>query len=96
MQGVSKRPPQGGNTMKLTQLKTIALRIVATAALAGAALAVTPAAQAQRVFVGIGGPHVIVGPPVRFYGGPVYYGHPYYGRPFYGHEHFAPRPYWHR
>jgi len=82
-------------TQKVTGFKTLAVRTLAVAALAGAALAAAPAAQAQRVIVGFGGPRVVVGPPVGFYG-PAYYGHPYYGRPYYWHEHFAPRPYWHR
>jgi len=81
-------------TRKVTSMKSTAVRALAVAALAGAALAAAPAAQAQRVFVGFGGPRVVIAPPpVRFgYG----YERPYYGHPYYWHEHFGPRPYWHR
>jgi hypothetical protein len=84
-------------TQKATGIKTLAVRTLAVAALAGAALAAAPAAQAQRVFFGFGGPRVVVAaPPVAVYGGPAYYyGHPYYGHPYW-HERFVPRPYWHR
>jgi hypothetical protein len=82
---------------KVNGFKTLAVRTLAVAALAGAALAAAPAAQAQRVYLGFGGPRVVVAaPPVAVYAGPGYYGHPYYGHPYYWHEHFAPRPYWHR
>jgi len=79
--------------MKLTNVTTFvknnAVKMLATAALAGAALTAAPAAQAQRVFFGVhvGGP-VVYGPryyapapPVVVYGGPGYfYGHPYWHR----------------
>jgi hypothetical protein len=63
-------------TAKLTSIKSSALKVLAVTALAGAALtAATPAAQAQRVVVGVGfgGPRYIA-PPVAVYGGPVFYG----------------------
>jgi len=82
-------------TQKVAGIKSTAVRALAIAAFAGAALAAAPAAQAQRVFVGFGGPRVVVAAPhVGF--GYGYYGRPYYGHPYYWHEHFAPRPYWHR
>lgn len=63
-------------TTKLTGIKRNALRVLAAATLAGAFLAAAaPAAQAQRIVVGVGfgGPRRFVpAPPVRFYGGPVY------------------------
>ena len=64
-------------TAKLTSLKSHAVKALAVAALAGAAVAAAPAAQAQRVVVV--GPRFI-GPPVRVYGGPVFYGRPDYWR----------------
>lgn len=77
-------------TTVTTMLKNNAVKLLATAALAGAALTTAaPAAQAQRVFFGVrlGGP-VVVAPapvyapapaPVFYYGyGPHYYGHPYF------------------
>jgi ABC-type sugar transport system substrate-binding protein len=76
-------------TQKVAGIKSTAVRALAVAAFAGAALAAAPAAQAQRVFVGFGGPHVVVAAP------PVVFGYGYYGHPYW-HEHFAPRPYWHR
>jgi hypothetical protein len=69
---------------KLTSgLKNKAVRVLAAGALAGAIFtAAAPAAQAQRVVVGVrfGGPRYFAPPPpVRFYGGPVYaYGYPYH------------------
>ena len=80
-------------TRKVTGMKSTVVRALAVAAFAGAALAAAPAAQAQRVFVGFGGPRVVVAaPPVAF--GYGYYGHPYYGHPYYWHERFDRR--WHR
>ena len=66
---------------KLTNMKSNVVRVLAAAALAGAVLTVvTPAAEAQRgVVVRFDGPRYFrPAPPVRFYGGPVYfhdYGH---------------------
>jgi hypothetical protein len=86
MHGGSKRHA-GGNTMKnliakLQGIKSTAVRALAGIALAGAVLAAAPAAQAQRVVVGFGGPRVYVAaPPVRFYGRPAY------GPEFYGYRH---------
>jgi hypothetical protein len=66
--------------MKLTNVfKTQAMKVLAAGTLAGAMLtAAVPAAQAQRVVVGVrvGPPaYFIPGPPVRVYGGPVFYGY---------------------
>jgi hypothetical protein len=62
-------------TAKLTSIKSNVVRVLAAATLAGAVLAVAaPSAEAQRVVVRYGGPRVFVpAPPVRFYGGPVYF-----------------------
>ena len=73
---------------KLTGMKLNAVRVLAAATLAGAVLtAAAPAAQAQRVVVGIGGPRYFAPlPPHRFY--PAYgYGR-YYGYGWRGHEDF--------
>jgi uncharacterized membrane protein len=75
--------------MKLTNvLQNKAMKAMAAVTLAGAMLtAAVPAAQAQRVVVGVrfGGPRYIAPlPPVRVYGGPVFYGGPVYG---YGYDH---------
>jgi len=67
-------------TAKLTFLKNNAVRALAVATLAGAALAAAPAAQAQRFAVGvrIGGPvfiaprPVYVAPPI-YAPGPIYF-----------------------
>jgi hypothetical protein len=86
MHGGNKRNA-GGNTMKnltakFAGIQSTAVRALAGIALAGAFLAAAPAAQAQHVFVGFGGPRVIVAaPPVRVYAGPVY------GPGFYGYRH---------
>jgi len=61
---------------KLTNTKSNVVRVLAAAALAGAVLTVvTPAAEAQRgVVVRFDGPRYFrPAPPVRFYGGPVYF-----------------------
>jgi hypothetical protein len=70
--------------MKLANvLKSKAMKAMAAATLAGAMLtAAVPAAQAQRVVFGarFGGPRYFAPPPpVRVYGGPVFYGGPVYG-----------------
>ena len=82
-------------TAKLTSMKSSAFRIAAAATLAGAALiAATPAAHAQRIVVGIGGPaYYAPAPPVVYgYGYPGYYGPRYYGYGYgwrgYGWDHF--------
>ena len=67
-------------------MKFNAVKVLAAATLAGGLLvAAAPAAQAQRVVVGVrgprvfyGGPRVVVAPPV------VAYGEPYYAGPAYG------------
>jgi hypothetical protein len=67
-------------TSKLTSMKSSVVKVLAATALAGAVLvAAAPAAQAQRVVVGVrfGGPRYIA-PPVA-YGYPVYVGPRYYG-----------------
>ena len=73
-------------TAKVRGMKFNAVKVLAAATLAGGLLvAATPAAQAQRVYVGFHGPRA-------FYGGPrvvvaprVYaYGDPYYAAPVYG------------
>lgn len=81
-------------TTKLTGIQRNALRVLAAATLTGAFLAAAaPAAQAQRIAVGVGfgGPRYFVpAPPVRFYGGPVYaYGYGY-GRDFYRRDFYRP------
>jgi hypothetical protein len=61
---------------KLTFVKSNVVRAAAAVALAGAVLTVaTPAAEAQRgVVVRFAGPRYFrPAPPVRFYGGPVFY-----------------------
>jgi hypothetical protein len=71
-------------TAKVMKLK--AVKVLAAATLAGGLLmAAAPAAQAQRVVVGVrgprafyGGPRVVVAPPVAAYGAP-YYAAPVYG-----------------
>jgi hypothetical protein len=70
-------------TAKFSNVKSNAIRVLAAATLAGAFLAAAaPAAQAQRVVLGVGfgGPRYFApAPPVRFYGGPVYgYGYGYH------------------
>jgi len=56
-----------------TALKHNAVKLLAGAALAGAVLTAVPAAQAQRVFIGVGGPRFFrPAPPVIVYG-PDYY-----------------------
>jgi opacity protein-like surface antigen len=74
-------------TAKLTTLKSTAVRAVAGMALAGAVLAAAPAAQAQRVFVGVGGPRFFAPAPRVVVAPPAYYGHAYYGSGFYGYHH---------
>jgi hypothetical protein len=82
-------------TAKVRDMKFNAVKVLAAATLAGGLLvAATPAAQAQRFYVGFhgprvfyGGPRVVVGPPVvasgnPYYAGPVY--GPAYGVGFYG------------
>ena len=75
-------------TSKLTSMKSSTVRILAAATLAGATLiAAAPAAQAQRIVVGIGGPaYYAPAPPVVYgYGYPGYYGHGgWYGHGGYG------------
>lgn len=73
-------------TSKLTSMKSSVVKVLAATALAGAVLvAAAPAAQAQRVVVGVrfGGPGYVVAPPVA-YGYPVYVGPRYYG--WHGHD----------
>jgi hypothetical protein len=61
-----------------TALKHNAVKLLAGAALAGAVLTAVPAAQAQRVFIGVGGPRFFrPAPPVVVYG-PGFYGPDYY------------------
>ena len=61
-----------------TALKHNAVKLLAGAALAGAVLTAAPAAQAQRVFIGVGGPRYFrPAPPVVVYG-PGFYGPDYY------------------
>jgi hypothetical protein len=65
-------------------LQTKAAKILAVTALAGAALAAAPAAQAQRVFFGvrIGAPvYVAPAPPPVVYVGPGFYGPHYHWVP---------------
>jgi hypothetical protein len=72
---------------KLTSMKSSVVKVLAATALAGAVLvAAAPAAQAQRVVVGVrfGGPRYVVAPPA--YGYPAYVGPRYYG--WHGHEDF--------
>ena len=71
-------------TAKLTSMKSNTVRILAVGALAVAAFtAAAPAAQAQRFYVGIGGPRYYApAPPVVVYGGPAYG----YGYGWRGHE----------
>jgi hypothetical protein len=73
-------------TTKLTSLKSRTFKILAATALAGAALtAAVPAAQAQRVVVGVGfgGPRYYAPPPPVVYGGYGYYHHDWrYGHPY--------------
>jgi hypothetical protein len=77
--------------MKLANvLQNKAMKVLAAATLAGAMLtAAVPAAQAQRVVVGVGVGyrHFAPAPPVRFYGGPVYRG-PVYGGPVYDYGYY--------
>jgi hypothetical protein len=78
--------------MKLANiLQNNTMKVLAAVTLAGAMLtAAVPAAQAQRVVVGVGVGyrHFAPAPPVRFYGAPVYggpvYRGPVYGGPVYG------------
>ena len=61
--------------MKLTGMKSTAVRVLAAATLAGAALiAATPAAEAQHFAIGvhIGGPRYVAPAPVYYGRGPVY------------------------
>jgi hypothetical protein len=61
-----------------TALKHNAVKLLAGAALAGAVLTAVPAAQAQRVFFGVGGPRYFrPAPPVVVYG-PGFYGPDFY------------------
>jgi hypothetical protein len=66
---------------KLTVMKNTTVKVLAAATLAGALFTVAaPAAQAQRIFVGIGGPRFYApAPPVVVYRPYGFYGHPYYG-----------------
>jgi hypothetical protein len=72
-------------TANVKGMKFNAVKVLAAATLAGGLLmAAAPAAQAQRVFVGVrgprvfyGGPRVVVAPPVVGYG----YAAPYYAPP---------------
>jgi hypothetical protein len=72
--------------MKLTnltaKLKSNVVRVLAAATLVGGVLvAAAPAAEAQRVFVRVGGPRyfapapVVVAPPVVVFGRPGFYGY---------------------
>jgi hypothetical protein len=87
--------------MKLTNLTTTlknnALKLLAVSALAGAALAATPAAQAQvRFGVVIGGPRYYAPAPPVVYGYPYgYYHHPYFDHYRWEREHFY-HDRWHR
>ena len=80
---------------KLTCIKVNAVRVLATAAVAGAVFAAAaPAAEAQHFAVGvrIGGP-VVVAPRPIYERGPVFvepraYGHEFYGRDFYERRRF--------
>ena len=61
-----------------TALRNNTVKLLAGAALAGGILTAAPAAQAQRVFFGVGGPRYFrPAPPVIFYG-PGYYGPDYW------------------
>ena len=78
--------PIGLTRLTAKVMKLNAVKVLAAATLAGSPLmAAAPAAQAQRVVVGVrgprafyGGPRVVVAPPV------VAYGAPYYAAPVYG------------
>jgi hypothetical protein len=78
-------------TAKLTSItqsasiKRNALRALAVATLAGAALAAAPAAQAQRfaIAVRVGPRYIAPAPPVVVYNTPGYYG---YAAPVYGYD----------
>jgi len=61
-------------TSGMTSMKSNAVRMLAAATLAGAALtAAAPAAQAQRIVIGVGGPRYFApAPPPVFFHGPVY------------------------
>jgi hypothetical protein len=65
----------GGKVMKLTQVKSTAVRVLAAATLAGAILiAAAPAAEAQHFAIGvqIGGPRYVAPAPVYYGREPVY------------------------
>jgi hypothetical protein len=78
--------PIGLTRLTAKVMKLNAVKVLAAATLAGGLLmAAAPAAQAQRVVVGVrgprafyGGPRVVVAPPVAAYGAP-YYAAPVYG-----------------
>ncbi len=87
---------------KLTGMKNTTVKVLAAATLAGALFTVAaPAAQAQRIFVGIGGPRVYAPPPpvvvYRPYG---FYDHRDYGwhdrNDFYRHHDWDRRHEWFR
>ena len=99
-------------TAKVRGMKFNAVKVLAAATLAGGLLvAATPAAQAQRFYVGVRGPRVfyggarvVVAPPVVAYGAPYYAGPVYgptlgvgfYGHGGWGHDHYYGRGGWGR
>jgi hypothetical protein len=94
--------PIGLTRLTAKVMKLNAAKVLAAATLAGGLLmAAAPAAQAQRVVVGVrgprafyGGPRVVVAPPVVAYGAPYYaapvdgptVGVGFYGRGGWGHD----------
>ena len=65
---------------KLTGMKNTTVKVLAAATLAGALFTVAaPAAQAQRIFVGVGPRFYAPAPPVVVYRPYGFYGHPNYG-----------------